>query len=349
MDLTSLIEQYRCRFDAQFGTRTNRQVNHAIDAVLACHTERYGKMLLHCSPCDHQQSRFHSCGHRSCHRCQHHDTVRWLERQSRKLLPVEYFMVTFTLPYELRALTWHHQKTLYSILFACAIDTLKDFGFNDKKLGAELAMTAVLHTHSRRLDYHPHVHIIVPGGCLNKQRQQWKKLKGKYLFNEFALANVFRARFIAAVRDTGFTLPANLPEKWVVDCKHVGKGLPAIQYLSRYLYRGVIAEKNIISDNGTYITFRYRDSKTRAWKIRRVKGERFIWLLFQHALPKGFRRVRDYGFLHGNAKTTLQRIQTLLKVLIPKLIKTPRPAISCKQCGSQMTIVAFIPPAWRAG
>jgi len=349
MELTHLIERYRPRFDAQFGARTNRQVNHAINAVLACHTERYGKMLLHCPPCDHQLSRFHSCGHRSCHRCQHHDTVRWLERQSRKLLPVEYFMVTFTLPYELRALTWHHQKTIYSILIACAVNTLKDFGINDKKLGAQLAMTAVLHTHSRRLDYHPHVHIIVPGGCLNKQRQQWKKLKGKYLFNEFALANVFRARFIASMRDAGFTLPANLPEKWVVDCKHVGKGLPAIKYLSRYLYRGVIAENNIISDDGTYITFRYRDSKTTAWKTRRVKGEMFIWLVFQHALPKGFRRVRDYGFLHGNAKTTLQRIQTLLKVLLPTLIKTPRPVISCKQCGHPMTIVAFIPPAWRAG
>jgi len=163
MDLTAIIEQYRNRFDDQFGSRTTRQLNHAIDAVLACHTERYGKMLLSCTPCDYQQLRFHACGHRSCHRCQHHDTTRWLERQMQKLLPVEYFMVTFTLPYELRALTWHHQKTLYSILFECAVSTLKDVGIDDKKLGAELAMTAVLHTHSRRLDYHPHVHIVQ--GC----------------------------------------------------------------------------------------------------------------------------------------------------------------------------------------
>ncbi len=106
-------------------------------------------------------------------------------------------------------------------------------------------MTVVLHTHTRRLDYHPHVHIIVPGGCFDNKRTQWKKLKGKYLFNEFFSATVFRAKMLAAVRYAGFTLPDNIPAKWVGDCKHVGSGLPAIQYLSRYLYRGMIAENNI--------------------------------------------------------------------------------------------------------
>lgn len=349
MELTTIIDRYRYRFNDQYGSRITHQLNHAIDAVLACHTERYGKMLLQCSPCDNQQSYFHPCGHRSCHRCQHYDTSQWLERQMIKLLPVDYFMVTFTLPYELRALTWHHQKTLYSILFKCAIDTLKTFGINDKKLGAELAMTGVLHTHSRRLDYHPHVHIIVPGGCLNNKRDQWKKLKGKYLFNDFNLATVFRAKVLESIREAGFTLPDNIPAKWVVDCKHVGKGAPALQYLSRYLYRGVISEKDIINDNGSHVTFRYRDSSTGTLKTRKVKGEYFIWLVFQHVLPKGFRRVRDYGFLHGNAKQTLQRIQALLNVLIASLDKISRPVIKCKRCGRAMKIIGFIPPAWRAG
>jgi len=349
MDLTTLIERYRNRFDDQYGHRTTRQLNRAIDAVLSCHTERYGTMGLNCASCGNQESRFHACGNRSCHRCQNHDTAQWLERQSRKLLPVEYFMVTFTLPYELRALVWHHQKILYSILFECAKSTLKDFGINDKKLGADLAMTAVLHTHTRRLDYHPHVHIIVPGGCLNQKRKQWTKLRGKYLFNEFALAKVFRARFLESVHNAGFMKPANVPNKWVVNCEHVGKGLPALQYLSRYLYRGVISEKNIISDDGANVTFRFIDSQTKTWKTRTVQGEQFIWLVFQHVLPKGFRRVRDYGFLHGNARETLQRIQVMLNVLIPKPHKLPRPAFRCPHCGKPMSVIGFIPPAWRAG
>ncbi len=349
MELTSIIERYEKPFKDQYAGRITRQQIGAIGAVLNCHTERYGKMLLNCSPCNTQKTCFHSCGHRSCPRCQNHDTTCWLERQTQKLLPVDYFMVTFTLPYQLRALTWHHQKPLYSILFECAISTLKDFGINDEKLGADLAMTAVLHTHSRRLDFHPHGHIIVPGGCLNKKRRQWKKLRGKYLFNEFALAKVFRARFLESVRNAGFTLPDNIPGQWVVDCKHVGKGLPALQYLSRYLYRGVISENNILYDDGIHVTFRYRNSKTGAWNTRRVKGEMFLWLVFQHVLPKGFRRVRDYGFLHANAKKTLRLIQLVLKVIILIPEAAPRPSYRCAQCGGPMSIIGFIPPAWRAG
>ncbi len=163
MILTTIIEQYRNGFEHQYRSKITRQIRRAIDAVLDCHSERYGQMLLQCSPCDQRQSHYHSCGHRSCHRCQNHDTTQWLERQTQTLLPVEYFMVTFTLPYQLRALTRCHQKALYSILFECAVATLKQFGINDNNLGSDLAMTAVLHTHTRRLDYHPHVHIV--HGC----------------------------------------------------------------------------------------------------------------------------------------------------------------------------------------
>jgi len=109
-------------------------------------------------------------------------------------------------------------------------------------------MTMVLHTHSRRLDFHPHVHVVVPGGGINKARRQWKKKKGKYLFNEFAMAKVFRARFLKALKEAGLSIPKSVPPKWVVDCAHVGKGITALKYLSKYLYRGVISEKNIISN-----------------------------------------------------------------------------------------------------
>ena len=146
---------------------------------------------------------------------------------------------------------------------------------------------------------------------------EWRTLKGQYLFNAFNLATVFRAKFLEALRQSTLTLPDAVPKKWVVDCQHVGRGLPAIKYLSRYLYRGIVSEKNIISGDGTNVTFPYRESQSGDWKTRCVKGEHFIWLVFQHALPKGFRRVKDFGFLHGNAKTTLRRIQILLKVFCP--------------------------------
>lgn len=162
----------------------------------------------------------------------------------------------------------------------------------------------MLHTHSRKLDYHPHIHAVVPGGGIDKKRKQWKKLKGKYLFNEFALAKVFRARFIEALKDAEFSLPEKLPKKWVVHACHVGHGLPALKYLSRYLYRGVISEKNIISNKNGKVIFRYTNSETGETEYRTLKGETFLYLILQHVLPRSFRRVRDYGFYTPMQKTT---------------------------------------------
>ena len=349
MELTSIIKRYYGQFKVRYAGRISTEQKQAVHAMLGCRTGQYGDILLHCSTCQVDQFQPQSCGHRSCQRCQNHDTTRWLDRQRQKLLPVEYFMVTFTLPYELRALARSQQKDLYSLLFQCAVSTLKDFGVNDKKLGADLGMTAVLHTHSRRLDYHPHVHIIIPGGCIDKKRKQWKKLRGKYLFNAFALASVFRGRFLAALKDGGFSYRDNIPKKWVVDCRHVGKGLPALKYLSRYLYRGVISDKNIIMDDGTDVTFRYQDSKTGRMQTRKLKGEVFLWQVLQHVLPKGFRRVRDYGFLHGNAKRTLKLVQWVLKVLIESAETKDRPAFICIQCKHPMSIVGFRKRSWCSG
>jgi hypothetical protein len=306
-------------------------------------------MTLSCPKCRSRAERYHSCGHRSCPACQHYDTGQWLERQAQKLLPVEYSMATFTLPAQLRNLAWHHQRTVYALLFECAISTLKSFGLNDKAMGGELGFTAVLHTHSRRLAFHPHVHVVIPGGCFLIRRRQWKKRRGKYLFNELNLAHVFRARLLAALTRDRFSLPANLPSQWVVNCKHVGKGLPALQYLSRYLYRGVISENNIIADDGTYVTFRYREGESNTVKTRRCKGEDFLWLVFQHVLPKGLRRVRDYGFLHGNARKLRQLIQMVLKVTLPTPEPKTRPAFICPHCKVAMKIIAFTPPNWRSG
>ncbi len=198
----------------------------AINALLCCRTPAAGVFRLQCGDCDQQALQPRSCGHRSCVQCQHHETSRWLDRQVAKLLPVEYFMVTFTLPYELRSLAWRHQKVVYSMLFDCAASTLKDFGLNPNNLGADLGMTGMLHTHSRRLEYHPHCHFVVPGGGIHWRRRQWIKLKGKYLFNEFALAKVFRARCLQALNQAGLAIPCGMPSKWVVHCKHVGRENP---------------------------------------------------------------------------------------------------------------------------
>ncbi len=349
MELASIINQYYDAFMIKYAGAVLPGHLKAMNAIVSCRTPDSGELYVHCPDCHHGQWHPLSCGHRSCPKCQNHEASQWIDRQQGKLLPVPYFMATFTLPYELRSLTWRHQKEVYSILFVCVSSTLKDFGLNPKNLGAEIGMTMVLHTHNRKLDFHPHIHVVVPGGGIDKRRRQWKKKKGKYLFNEFAMANVFRARFLAALNKTGLSIPGNVPPKWVVDCKHVGKGITALKYLSKYLYRGVISEKNIVSNQNGRVTFRYVESKTGNTRYRTLNGENFLHLVLQHVLPKGFRRVRDYGFLHGNAKKMLFLVQLILHVTIQELKQRPRPVFKCPCCKAVMVILGFRQTGWEPG
>jgi len=349
MQLASILNQYHDAFQAKYRSRLLPGHLRAINAISSCRTPEAGQLLVQCSGCGHTEWRPRSCGHRSCPQCQNHDASLWLDRQQEKLLPVEYFLATFTLPYELRFLAWDHQTLVYNLLFACAASTLKDFGLNPKNLGAHIGMTTVLHTHNRRLEYHPHVHVVVPGGGVDNAKKQWKKKKSKYLFNEFALAKVFRARFREAATKAGLSFPDSVPSKWVVDCRRAGKGLSALKYLSRYLYRGVIGETNIVSNQEGKVTFKYIESRTGKTRYRTLKGEDFLWLVLQHVLPKGFRRVRDYGFLHGNAKRLLHLVQLVLQVLIQAASRRLRPTFMCQMCHAPMRILAIERPAWSSG
>jgi hypothetical protein len=349
MELASIIDQYYDAFIAKYADSALPGHFNAINAIRSCRTPDSGELYVRCPDCNHAEWRPLSCGHRSCPQCQNHAASQWIDRQQRKLLPVAYFLATFTLPYELRLLTWHYQKVVYSIFFLCVSSTLKDFGLNPKNLGAQIGMTMVLHTHNRRLDFHPHMHVVVPGGGVDKRRRQWKKKKGKYLFNKEAMAKVFRARFLTALTEAGLSILKSVPSKWVVDCAHVGKGITALKYLSRYLYRGVIGEKNIVSNQNGQVTFKYIESKTGNTRYRTLNGEDFLHLIIQHVLPKGFRRVRDYGFLHGNAKKMLFLVQLILHVIIKGLELRPRPAFKCPRCKSPMVIIGFRQTAWKPG
>ncbi|WP_052691964.1 IS91 family transposase [Teredinibacter purpureus] len=339
--LQAITEKYRTRFESRYRSKINKDQWSALNAITGCRKGQYGELGTTCSSCPYSQNIPQSCGHRACNQCQYGSTQDWLERQLQKQLPVDYYMATFTLPSELRALSKAHRKTVYRLLLESATKTLKTFGLNKRGFEAELGMCAVLHTHSRRLDYHPHVHIVIPGGGLHRRRKEWRKLKGKYLFNGRALAKVFRGVFLKALNDAGLP-PHKSPKKWIVQCTKVGRGKEALQYLSRYLYRGVIANTNIVADDGTHITFQYIDSKTKIRKTRTLLGEDFLYLLLQHVLPKGFRRARDYGFLHGNAKRILRIVQWILKVDIENTTqKEPqmKKRMMCPKCHSIMNVI----------
>ena len=349
MHLADIIERYRAPLEARHGERLLPSHHRALDALAACRTAEAGHVLWGCGDCRTSHTTPKSCGHRSCPRCQNHEASQWLERQRAKLLPVDYFMVTFTLPAGLRALAWRHQRTVFDLLMRVAAATLRDFARNPAKIGGEIGLTSVLHTHARNLDFHPHCHVIVPGGVVDTRRRQWRTAKGRYLFNGFALARVFRASMLDAFNAAGLALPVGLPDQWVVHCKRVGRGAPALDYLARYLYRGVIGEANILDDGNGLVTFRYTDSRTDEVRTRTLPGEDFLWLVLQHVLPRRFRRVRDHGFLHGNARRLMTLVQRVLCVRLPPRTARPRPQVACPTCHHPMHVVAVCRPRLRPG
>ena len=343
--LSSIIRLFEAELLAQYQDSLLPSHRKALAALADCRTSASPAMLAQCTDCDHRLLVPHSCGHRSCPHCQNHESQQWLQRQLQKLVPGQYFLVTFTLPAAFRSMAFAHQSTLYSLLIQCAWQTVHSFAHNDKQLQGTPGAIAVLHTHSRRLGYHPHVHLVVPAAAVDAKNRLWrtKRSKGKrrYLFNHKALAKVFRAKLLDAITAEGLPLPARCAEKWVVDCKCVGSGEKALVYLGRYLYRGVIREQDILACENGQVTFRYKDAKSGRIETRTVSGAKFLWLILQHVLPKGFRRARNFGFLHPNSKRLIAVLQYLF-ALDPSLALArikPRPRLACPCCGGDMTIV----------
>lgn len=342
ISLAQLMRDNQQALQLKHGAKMKARHYTAMHAIMDCHTEERGKVQYHCQSCENRQNFCRSCGNRSCPSCQHQTNNQWLDRQRKKLLPVDYYMITFTIPRELRQFVWHHQEWAYQAMMKAAAETLQSFYQMDKKLLGKAGLTAVLHTHSRKLDFHPHIHFIAPNGGFNRKQLLWRQKSGKYLFKEKNLATVFRGKFIEAMVGAGFYVPSKMPRQWIVNCTKVGKGEPALVYLARYLYRGVVSEKNILSCKNGRVTFRYKDSDTKQWKTRNESVADFLWLVLQHVLPKGFRRTRDYGFLHGNAKKTLLRIQLKLRVNIPEIIPAQPKVVACKCCGFAMQFVGLL-------
>ena len=293
-------------------------------------------MQLACDDCSEHSFLPHSCGHRSCPHCQAHESQRWIDQQLKKLVPGNYFMITFTLPAEFRVLAWQYQRVVYELIIQSAWETVNTFSRNDKKLRGSAGAVSVLHTHSRRLDFHPHVHLVMPAAAFDQKQRRWRNKEGGYLFCHKALAKVFRAKVLAGIKQAGLCLPERYPEEWVVDCKAVGTGEKALVYLGRYLYRGVIQEKNILSFSNGRVTFRYQNSETQQFETRTLSAVAFLHLILQHILPKGFRRARNFGFLHPNSKL-VKLVQLLKRIVVPP--PQVRPAIRCKCCGGVMKII----------
>lgn len=348
-----VLKRHWPAYERKFGAKILPSHRAAVEAILSCRTAALGGHRFRCEPCNREHYAYHSCGHRACPKCGHDDATNWIERQKTRLLPaMPYFLVTFTVPEQLRDLIRSNQKELYNVLLRESAATMQEVASRPKYLGAQLGMLGVLHTWSRQLIYHPHVHYVVAGGGLSEDRLRWVRGKdAQFFLPEQVLAARFRNRLNQALR-TGWPaayrqLPSSVwSRKWVVDCIAVGSGETALQYLSAYVYRTALGSQRIVRDDGQRVSFTYRDSDDGQSKLAPVSGEEFLRRFLQHVLPSGFQRVRYFGWLSAGAKARWERIEALLDWKRPEPpAAPPREAPLCPQCRQPMKWVERLPRA----
>ncbi len=305
-----------------------------VSDLLNCRTAQLGGHIERCDNCGALRITYHSCRNRHCPKCQHMPRERWLEKRKEEILPLSYFHVVFTLPHELNTIILNNKKLMLNCLFTAASKTLLTFGKNE--LNGTPGFLAILHTWDQKLKAHFHLHCLVAGGVVSNNRKRFIACTGDYLFNEEALSLVFRGKFIERlghVRKTGalkFTTAAygnfkNMlyAKNWVVSVRDpVKRPEHVLEYLARYTHRVAIANSRINSLKDGMVTFTAKDRKKNRIEPVTISAVEFIRRFLLHSLPKGFVRIRHYGFLaNRNRSTNLKIIRELLK-LPTELAKT---------------------------
>jgi hypothetical protein len=301
----------------------------ALRDLAACRTAALGGHVTQCDHCGAEHFVYHSCRNRSCPTCHGATTAAWLAAREAELLPVPYFHVVFTLPSELRAVVRAHQRPLLAALMSAAAESLQALAGDPRYVGGTLGILAVLHTWTRALVYHPHVHCLVPGGALAPDGT-WRPARAHFLVPVRALAAGFRARFLACVkpRCPDVVVPARLwRTPWVVYCKPTVQGSARVlQYLARYVHRVAITDARILRVDGEGVTFRYTDGRTHRWRTMTLAGDEFLRRFLQHVLPRGFHKVRYYGLWRPAAAARRAQLRAQLDRSAPSPATPPRVA-----------------------
>ena len=360
VEIAEIFRLHGPAYRANFGDRMLPSHQRAMQDIERCRTETLGGQVYHCETCRAYHYSYHSCKNRHCPKCQQDQAEHWLDDQKRLLLPAPHFLVTLTLPAELRALARRHQKTLYNLLFRSSSEALQELALDPRFIGGRIGMVGVLHTWTRDLRYHPHVHYIVAGGGLSAEGT-WLPARQDFLVHVKPLSVIFRAKFREQLQKTDlFPQVDNAVwnKDWVVHCEPVGTGKEAFRYLAPYIFRVAISNNRILKLEDNRVTFQYKDSATDQVSICTVTAEEFIRRFLQHVLPDRFIKVRYYGFLSPGNRHVLSRIREILGASTVETNTTgnhhlgnaptpPRDAPRCPACGSLLRLVETLRPQSR--
>jgi hypothetical protein len=349
-----------------------------LSAIERCRTAELGGHRLHCDTCNTDTLAYNSCRNRHCPKCQASAAERWLEAQEANILPVPYCHVVFTLPEALRSIAWQNKAVVYDLLFKLASKTLLTIAADAKHLGAEVGLTAVLHTWGSSLSHHPHLHCIVTGGGLSEDGKRWVRSRPNFFVPVKVLSRLFRRYFLEALikahgkgklrfftdlehlNDTdsfaGYLEPLKKID-WVVYAKRPFAGPEAVlTYLSRYTHRIAISNRRLLAFDERGVTFRYKDyrrKKANPWTSMTLNTDEFLRRFLLHVLPSGFHRIRHYGLLaNARRKHKLKIARELLQCQQQSKKEgddvtdttTQDATFTCRQCGEPLIVVGILAP-----
>ena len=350
------LRRFAPEYIATYGKRMPPHHRKVLGLITRCKTGALGDFVYRCQSCQARHWVGRSCGNRHCPNCQKEKTQFWLARQTGKLLPVQHFVVTFTVPSELRSLLRAHPEVGYNAIFAAGSATIRTLLKKPKNLGSQkLGFFGVLHTWGRNLkDYHPHVHFVVPGGGVTDDGARWLQVNRDQLFHPRPAKLLYKKLFVAAMREAGLYAklpPGVLKFDWVVNIKPVGNGEAVLKYLAPYVYRIAICDNRIVSVDDDGVRYQVKPSGKQAYQTRRLEGQAFVRAFAQHILPPGFQKVRYYGFMSPNSKLQLATARWLvslwkgwtyyLATRMPRTEPTKRKPPPCKRCGGQLTLTSI--------
>jgi hypothetical protein len=367
LEVAEIFRLYGAAYRARFGDRLLPSHARALRDIEACRTPYFGGHIKQCDSreCGRKVYVYHSCGNRSCPKCHREQTERWLEKQRARLLPTQYYLLTFTLPKELRALAFAHQKKVYGLLMRCAAAALQKLAADPRYVGARLGLLGVLHTWTRAMLYHPHVHFLATAGGLSLDGTDWLKAKNPaFLVPVEALSVIFRAKVCAALKKADLLQQAPCTvwrKKWVVHCQHAGSGQKVLDYLGRYIFRVAITNSRLERIEDGQVEFHYRNNRTQETRRMTIPALEFIRRFLAHVLARGCAKVRYYGICSGSSRKQFDEARRLLSnipqlaLLAAVLPNTPtqipprREPVRCPYCRiGQLIEIERIYPQRRA-
>jgi putative transposase/transposase-like zinc-binding protein len=322
LEVADVFRRYGAAYREKHGASMSMAQRGVMSAIEVCRTAALGGHLERCDQCGHERNCFNSCRDRHCPKCQSLARAQWIEDRQAELLEVPYFHVVFTVPEQIAAIAYQNKKVVYGILFHTVAETLTTIAADPEHLGAEIGFFAVLHSWGQNLQFHPHLHCVVPGGGLSPHGQRWISCRPNFFLPVRVLSHLFRRLFLTSLRkayDSGklrlwgrleplrerrtfVRLCEELKEpEWVVYAKPPFAGpQQVLDYVGRYTHRVAISNNRLLGIENDQVSFQWKDYRTGGQiKTMTLSAEEFIRRFLLHVLPSGFQRIRYYGFL-GN-------------------------------------------------